>query len=291
MAGRAIPVTRVLFVAVPLTLFLVMFVLPNLLNFGYALTDYSAFGSTVNFVGGANFADLAADGTLWRDMRTTLVYAVAVTLVQNGLGLVFALTLEKAGRLNRILRAVLFLPVLIAPLAVGYTFQALLAYDGALNQLLSTVAGHAVRIEWLGSLDWTLLVVALVHSWKWFGLTMLIYLAGLAAVPDDMVDAARIDGAGGWQRFRFVKFPLLAPAFTVNMVLTLIGAINTFDIVLATTAGGPAGNTEVLNIYIFQQFGTGAFGQATAMGLILFVTVLVIAVPLIAYLRRREVSA
>ncbi|TMR95033.1 carbohydrate ABC transporter permease [Nonomuraea basaltis] len=268
----------------PLGLFGAFFLLPNLMNLAFAFTGWSAFRPAVEFVGLDNFRDLADDGILWADLRRTLVYAAVVTLAQNGVGLVLALGLERSTRGNRALRAILFFPVLLAPLAVGYVFQAVLAYDGLLNRLLGT------QVEWLGSVDWTLGVVALVHAWKWVGLTVLIYIAGLAAVPQEVLQAARIDGASGWQVFRHVKFRLLAPAVTINVTLTLIGALNTFDIVLATTRGGPGRATEVLNVYVFQQFGTGAFGQATAMSLVLFLTVVAVAVPLVVYLRRREVS-
>jgi raffinose/stachyose/melibiose transport system permease protein len=276
---------------VPLGLFGLFFLLPNLLNLGYAFTDWSAFRPDVSFVGLENFKSLASDGTLWADLWLTVIYALAVTILQNGVALLLALGLEQSTRSNRALRAILFLPVLIAPLAVGYIFQGILSYDGVLNRLLSSLSGQEVRVEWLGSVHWSLFIVAIVHAWKWLGLSVLIYIAGLAAIPADVIDAARIDGASRWQVFRRIKFRLLAPAVTVNLTLTLIGALNTFDIVLATTRGGPARSTEVLDIYIFQQFGTGAFGQATAMSLVLFLTVVAIAVPLVVFLRRREVSA
>lgn len=280
-----------LLLVVPLGLFSVFFLLPNLLNLAYAFTNWSAFRQGAEFVGLDNFQDLAQDGTLWADLRRTLIYATVVTLVQNAVGLGLALGLERPTRGNRGLRAILFLPVLLAPLAVGYVFQAVLAYDGLLNQVLGFVTGGETHIEWLGSVDWTLSVVAVVHAWKWVGLTVLIYIAGLTAVPPELMHAARIDGASRWQAFRFVKFRLLAPAVTVNVTLALIGALNTFDIVLATTRGGPGRATEVLNVYVYQQFGTGAFGQATAMSLVLFLTVVAVAIPLVVYLRRREVLA
>lgn len=281
---------QIALLVVPLGLFGALFLLPNVLAFGYAFTDWSAFRPAAEFVGLDNFRYLAGNGTLWADLRRTLVYAAVVTVVQNALGLILALGLERPTRDNRALRAILFLPVLLAPLAVGYVFQAVLAYDGPLNRALGFLTGHPARVEWLGSVDWTLGVVAVVHAWKWLGLTVLIYIAGLAAVPPELRQAARIDGASGWQAFRLVTFRLLAPAVTVNVTLTLTGALNTFDVVLATTRGGPARATEVLNVYVFQQFGTGAFGQATAMSLVLFLTVAAVAVPLVVYLRRREVT-
>ena len=176
----------------------------------------------------------------------------------------------------------------ISALAVGYIFKALLEQDGALNGVLSSLVGHQVDTPWLGSTTWTLVVVTLIHGWKWMGLAMLIYLAGLKSMPDDVLEAARIDGAGAWRTFWSIRFPLLAPAVTFNVTTALIGSMNTFDIVQATTAGGPGSETEVFNIYMFRIFGQGLYAQASAMSLVLFLIVVVLAVPVIVGLRRRE---
>jgi multiple sugar transport system permease protein/raffinose/stachyose/melibiose transport system permease protein len=181
-----------------------------------------------------------------------------------------------------------FIPVIMSALAVGYVFQALLKPDGALNGILSFVSGQPVSIAWLGDTTWTIVVVALIHSWKWMGLSMLIYLAGLKTISGDVLEAARLDGSSWWQTFRDIRFPLIAPALTFNVATALLGSMNGFDIVQATTEGGPGGTTELLNIFIFRTFGQGLFAQATTMSLILFVTVAVLAFPVIRTLRRRE---
>lgn len=271
-----------------LAVFGVFFLLPNLLNFVYPFTDWSAFHPQISFVGLDNLKTILDDGSMLRDIRITLVYAVLVALFQNGFGLGLALLLERDTRFNRFFRAVFFLPVLISALAVGYIFKALLEQDGALNGVLSSLVGHQVDTPWLGSTTWTLVVVTLIHGWKWMGLAMLIYLAGLKSMPDDVLEAARIDGAGAWRTFWSIRFPLLAPAVTFNVTTALIGSMNTFDIVQATTAGGPGSETEVFNIYMFRIFGQGLYAQASAMSLVLFLIVVVLAVPVIVGLRRRE---
>jgi multiple sugar transport system permease protein/raffinose/stachyose/melibiose transport system permease protein len=140
----------------------------------------------------------------------------------------------------------------------------------------------------LGSTTWTILVVALIHSWKWMGLSMLIYLAGLKTINEDVLEAARLDGASPWTTFRHIRFPLLAAAVTFNVATALLGSMNGFDIVQATTGGGPARTTELVNIFIFRTFGQGLFAQATTMSLILFLVVVALAFPLIRTLRKRE---
>jgi raffinose/stachyose/melibiose transport system permease protein len=266
----------------------VFFFLPTIFNFVYSLTDWSSFKSEIGFVGLQNFQDLVSSGTLLSSLRITLVYAVLVAIFQNLFGLLLALLLERDTRVNRFARVMFFIPVVMSALAAGYVFQAILKPDGAANAILSALTGQPVTIPWLGDTTWTLVVVALVHAWKWMGLSMLIYLAGLKTISEDVLEAARLDGASAWAAFRHIRFPLLAPALTFNVATALLGSMNGFDIVQATTGGGPARTTELLNIFIFRTFGQGLFAQATTMSLVLFVVVVALAFPVIRTLRKRE---
>jgi multiple sugar transport system permease protein/raffinose/stachyose/melibiose transport system permease protein len=276
------------FLAPAFAILFVFFFLPTLFNFIYAFTDWSSFKSDIRPVGFDNFTALLSDGTLFRSLRVTLMYAVLVALFQNLFGFGLAVLLEKDTWLNRVARLVFLIPVLMSALAVGYIFQALLKPDGSLNDLLSALTGQQVTIAWLGSTTWTLVVATIIHAWKWMGLSMLIYLAGLKTIPEDITEAARIDGASGWQAFWSVRFPLLAPAVTFNVATALLGSMNGFDIVQALTGGGPARSTEILNIFIYRTFGQGLFAQATTMSLVLFLMVALLAFPVIRILRKRE---
>lgn len=271
-----------------LVVLVVFFVVPTLFNFVYAFTDWSSFKSAIGFAGIDNFVSLFSNGTLLNSLKVTLVYAVLVAVFQNAFGLALALLLERDTRINRAVRVAFFIPVVMSALAVGYIFQALLKPDGALNGILSAFFGTEVAIPWLGSTTWTIVVVAIVHAWKWMGLSMLIYLAGLKTISEDVLEAARLDGASRWTMFRSIRFPLLAPAVTFNVATALLGSMNGFDIVQATTEGGPGGTTELLNIFIFRTFGQGLFAQATTMSLVLFLTVTILAFPVIRFLRKRE---
>ena len=276
------------FLVPALVVLTVFFFVPTLCNFVYAFTDWSSFKSEINFTGWDNFVALFSNGSLVNALLVTLVYAALVAVFQNVFGLGLALLLERDTTLNRALRVAFFIPVIMSALAVGYIFQAMLQPDGAVNGILSAVTGQTVEIAWLGSTTWTIVVVALIHAWKWMGLSMLIYLAGLKTINDDILEAARLDGADWWTTFRLIRFPLLAPAVTFNVATALLGSMNGFDIVQATTAGGPGGTTELLNIFIFRTFGQGLFAQATTMSLILFLLVAVLAFPVIRMLRKRE---
>ncbi|HZU94287.1 MAG TPA: sugar ABC transporter permease [Microbacterium sp.] len=276
------------FLVPALVVLVVFFFIPTIFNFVYAFTNWSSFSSEIAFVGPANFVDLFSSGALLTRLWITIVYAVLVAVFQNLFGLILALLLERDTRVNRAVRVAFFIPVIMSALAVGYVFQALLKPDGALNGILGFVLGRDIDIAWLGSTTWTIVVVALIHSWKWMGLSMLIYLAGLKTISDDVIEAARLDGAGWWTTLRTVRFPLLAPAVTFNVATALLGSMNGFDIVQATTAGGPGGTTELVNIFIFRTFGQGLFAQATTMSLVLFLMVMILAFPVIRALRKRE---
>lgn len=267
---------------------LVFFFLPTLFNFIYAFTDWSGFKSAINPVGFDNFTELASNGTLFRALRITLVYAALVAIFQNVFGFVLAVLLERDNWLNRVARIFFLIPVLMSALAVGYIFQALLKPTGGLNELIGALTGGTFDYAWLGDTTWTIVVVALIHSWKWMGLSMLIYLAGLKTIPEDVIEAARIDGASRWRTFWKIRSPLLAPAVTFNVATALLGSMNGFDVVQATTGGGPARTTEILNIFIFRTFGQGLFAQATTMSLVLFLLVAIMAFPVIYFLRKRE---
>ncbi|MEV4575856.1 sugar ABC transporter permease [Nonomuraea jabiensis] len=270
------------FMAPAFAILLVFFFLPTLFNFVYAFTDWSGFKSAIRPVGLDNFTDLGSNGTLFRSLRVTVVYAVLVAIFQNAFGFGLAVLLERDTWLNRVARVFFLIPVLMSALAVGYIFQALLKPTGGLNRLLG------IDYAWLGDTTWTIVVVAPIHAWKWMGLSMLIYLAGLKTVPDDIVEAAHIDGASRWRTFWAVRFPLLAPAITFNVATALLGSMNGFDIAQATTGGGPARTTEILNIFIYRTFGQGLFAQATTMSLVLFLLVALMAFPVIYVLRKRE---
>lgn len=267
---------------------LIFFFVPTVLNFIYAFTNWSAFSKTIEFNRFDNFVELFQSGTLLRDLRVTLIYAILVAIFQNSFGLILAVFLEEDTRINRFARVMFFVPVIMSALAVGYIWQAVLKTDGALNQILSFFTGQNIDVAWLGSTTWTIVVVAAIHGWKWMGLSMLVFLAGLKTIDSDVLEAAAIDGANRFQVFWRIKFPLLAPAFTFNVATSLLGSMNGFDIVQATTQGGPGGTTEILNLFIWRTFGQGLYSQSTTMSLVLFVMVLIIAVPLIWYLRRRE---
>ena len=168
--------------------------------------------------------------------------------------------------------------MLLSPLAAGYVWAGIVDVNGPLNQGLRAVGLGSDR-PMLGSVSFALFLVAAVDGWKWSGFFTLIYIAGLTTVPTDLKDAARSDGATGWRVFREVKVPFLAPAFTYNVTVTMIGAMSAFDIVYSMTGGGPGNATRLLNVLTSDQFGAGYFGLSSATSLVVTLLVIVTAGP------------
>jgi raffinose/stachyose/melibiose transport system permease protein len=266
------------------------FTVPFLLNIRFAFTDWSGYSDVISFNGLDNFRSLIDQGILWQSIKVTLLYAVMAMLVQNAFSLAMALVLQRSDRINGFFRSFFFLPVLIAPVAAGYIWGAILAPHGPLNKFISLFS-PGFDYAWLGHGTSALICLSFIDAWKWSGLVTLVYIAGLNSVPQPLIEAATIDGANPWQRFWRIRFPLLAPALTFTVVTTMLGAINAFDLVQATTRGGPGTATNVLNIAMFNQYGSGFFGSASSLNLVVTLLVIVLGLPLITYLRRREVEA
>lgn len=280
-----------LFAIPSLALVLVFFVTPFFANSFFAFTQWTGFSPAIRFNGLTNFRLLQQLGVLGNAIEVTAIYAVTAMLVQNVVSLALASALQNTNRVNTVFRGIFFVPVLISPLAAGYIWQAVFAVNGPLNSFLTLILPGHVQYDWLGHNVPALLIVASIDAWKWSGLITLVYIAGLNGIPRSVIEAATIDGASAWRRFISVKFPLLAPAFTFNVVITLVGAFSAFDVVLATTKGGPGDATTLLNVAVYRQYGQGLFGSASALSLVITLMVIATAVPLIAFLRRREVNA
>ena len=265
------------------------FLLPFLLNVPFAFSSWSGYSDVIRFTGIDNWTTLWRAGTLQNAILVTTVYAVIAMVVQNVVALTLATALRGTTRTNSFYRSLFFLPVLISPLAAGYIWRAIVAPEGVLNGFIGVFV-PGFDFAWLGDPTWALVTVAFVDAWKWSGIATLVYIAGLNSIPASLLEAAEIDGAGPVQRFWRITFPLLAPAFTFNVVTTLIGALSAYDIIASTTSGGPGVATQTLNVAMQQQFGQSYFGTASALSLTVTVLVIVIAVPLVAWLRKRETA-
>jgi ABC-type sugar transport system permease subunit len=296
----AIPVRRrrfqntgkLLFIAPAAIVFAVVVLLPIVENLFYSFTDWTGFGSEFAFVGGQNFARLFADQQTLQAFWNTIVFTIGNAPLQIGLGLLLAVTLKRPGRLVGVLRTVVVLPIAISGVVLGFLGTVIFDPNSGILRAVSEAPGLGFLAQnWLGSPGLAMVSVIAMNLWQWSGFTMLIFLAGLSTIPSELYEAARLDGASAWAQFRTVTWPLLAPAATINIVLTLIGGFKVFDIIYVLTQGGPGTATQSIVMRVTSEGGFARFGYASAIDFTLTVVILVVALVSLFLLRRREIDA
>ncbi|PFH20907.1 MULTISPECIES: carbohydrate ABC transporter permease [Burkholderia] len=254
-----------------------------------SLTDFSGVGDA-HWIGLANYVAAFRDPASLHTLVVTFAYAAIVVIVQNGLGLLFAALLFSLPRLRGALRVGLLVPSMFSAVIAGFVWEYLYSpLGGGINELLHLVHLDALQQVWLGDPSVTLPAVTAVHVWMYVGYSTAIFLAGYLNIPSELHDAAKLDGANAWVRFTRIDLPLLAPAFTVNITLSTIGTLKTFELPLVLTNGGPDGATTTLGLQIFHSlFNDYKFGFASALSMIMLAIVVVVATTQNTILRRRE---
>ncbi|MFB8776979.1 carbohydrate ABC transporter permease [Streptomyces broussonetiae] len=291
--GRGRPPTAPWWFAAPaLLLFGFVVLVPSVRGVYYAFTDWDGLSPSHSLVGWDNFTAMLDDDDAMRALGNTLLIAVAVTLVQNGVGLLLALGVNSAVKSRNVLRVLLFAPAVITPIVTAYLWRNLLGPDGAVNSLLGALGPDSWQRDWLGDPGLALWCVVAVIVWQFAGYSMVIFLAGLQSVPREIHEAADLDGAGPVRRFWSVTRPLLAPALTINLMLSVIGGLKLFDQVYALTGGGPGHATDTLSTLIYKDaFTLGEFGYSIALAVVLTLIVAVASAGQYSLLARHERSA
>lgn len=228
-------------------------VYPIIASYLYSLMEWNGFEAHKTFVGLQNFRAVAADPLFWNSFKITLLFMVAVVPLKVILTLLLALLLNSPKMpFATFFRTIYFLPVVTTAAIVGVVMQ--FVFDpgsGPIVQLLSAF-GIDSEVDLLGSSSTALWTAAGIHIWKWFGITMVYWLAALQTVPEEVYEAARLDGAGSWGLFRWVTVPLLKPFMIIITLLSFEEALRVFDLILTMTDGGPFFSTEVVEVYIYR---------------------------------------
>lgn len=250
--------------------FLAMFIVPMILAFVLSLTDWNGYSLQFNFVGMENYQHA------FRNPRTidaavfTFLLALAGTVLCNVAGLAVAALISGPGRANTVLRTIFFYPYIISALIIGFLWSAMLAPQGVVNGLLTQVGLPA--LPFLTDVTFAKASIVATIVWSHFGFNMILFLAGIKSVPPEYYEAATVDGATRWQQFRNVTLPLIAPVVTVNLVLTLVGLLKAYDVVLALTDGGPAASTQTIVYQILKDsFARADLGFGAAQSVILLI--------------------
>ncbi len=243
------------------------------------------------FVGTANYVDIfTKDPVFWGAFRNTVIWTILSVIFPPIVGLGLALGLNQRIFGRNTLRAVYYLPVIIAPIAVATMWRWM--YDpffGLFGQVLTTLGLQSWNQDWLGNRNIALYSAFIASLWQSVGFSMVLFLAGLQGVNKTLIEAARIDGAGRWNIFRYVTMPALRTTITIVIVLSIISALKAFDIVYGLTGGGPAQSTQMLALWAFtQSMQILDFGRGSAISVVLLVMTLAVVVPYLRWTQKRE---
>ncbi|MDN3029262.1 sugar ABC transporter permease [Streptomyces sp. S.PB5] len=287
--GRRTAVAWV-FLAPFAVVFLLYTAIPAVAAFGFGLTDLRGSDLrhpfAVNFTGLENYVRLFQDETFLRDLGNTALFVAAGVPLTMGIGLALALALNSGvRRLRGVLRSVFFAPVVTNVVAVALIWQYAFNADGTVNKVLGAL-GFAGP-NWLDDPNLAMPVVILLGVWRNFGTAMVLFLAGLQAVPQDVYEAAALDGAGRWRQLRHITLPLLLPTTLMVSVLLSVFYLQVFDEPYLLTGGGPLGSTESVALYTYRQFGAGELGMSSAASFVMLVLVAVVSAVQFRMLRSR----
>ena len=273
-----------------LLLYFVFVVYPLFGGIFYSLTDWDGIRKTFNFIGLKNYIDIIHDSYVLGPLKNTFIYAFFNTIFLNILGLLMAIGAESVRRGRNIFRALLYIPSVLSAILVGVVFNFI--FDKSLGTLGKQLGIQVMANNLLGSKSFALAMGILVTSWKSAGWYMVVYIAGLHNIDQSLYDAASVDGVTGLKRFWYVTFPLLAPSFTINMVLAVERSFKQYDLLYALTGGGPGRASELISMTIYNEsFTNKRAGYGTALGVILFLIIVAITLFQMKVLRKREEDA
>lgn len=279
--------------AIPgLVLFIIFFIIPSI--GGLVLSFYKMLGfdfGSAKFAGFSNYIDVFTQPNMRRAIYNSSIFAVVTTILKMTFGLLLALALNKKLLYTNALRTIFFMPAVINTVAVGLIFSSMMhPTNGLINNFFNSVGLDMLAQSWLTDQKLAIFSVCAIEVWKWSGFTMVILLSGMQTISQDYFEAAEIDGATGWEKFRYIIFPLLLPAINNALILNIIGGLKVFDLIQATTQGGPGSTTEVFGTLIYKSFGSGRFGEGCAASILLAIIISIIAIPTYKYIANREVE-
>lgn len=256
-----------------------------------SLSQWNGYSQDRAFIGLDNYRRMLTDPHLVPIIRNTLVYGFGSTLLQNIFGLAIAIFLDQRLRGHAIIRTFVYLPVMISGLIMGYIISFFVRYDrGVFNEIIG-VFGVA-PIDFMADGTRGVAIITAINIWQFTGICMIIYLGGLQSISRDYIEAATIDGAGEWARFRHITVPLLVPAMATAVVVNLIGGLKLFDVIVSLTSGGPGFATHSLSSYISNQyFQAQNAGYSAALGILTFVLIGAVSTVFVRVFHARNVEA
>lgn len=280
-----------LFTGPLLFIFATVVLIPFFIGVGYSFFSWD--GLPLNpkiFVGLKNYIRLFSDSRFMTSAGHTVLFTVFAVILINIIGLFFALLVTTKLKVRNVARAMLFMPYLIGGLILGYIWKFILG-DGLSYIGEALGSSSPLLSNWLLDSKMAMVALVVVSTWQMAGYIMIIYITGIMAIPDDVIEAAAVDGAGFWQTLLKVKFPLLMPSFTICLFMTLSNCFKIFDVNLSLTGGGPSNATEMFAMNIYNEiFSQSNFGYGQAKAIVFLLVVAVITLVQVSVTKKREVE-
>lgn len=269
-------------------LFFIFHTLPLLKGISYSFTNWRGFGA-FKFVGIKNYISIFSDERIMHSYMFTFKFALISTIIVNVISLIIAVGLNSKIKFKSTLRGIYFIPNILGGLIVGYIFNYIFTF--ILTSIGQAIGSEVLSKSILGNPNLAWIGVVVVASWQAIAFNTIIYISGLQTISEDVYEASSIDGANKWIQFKKITFPLLAPFFTINMVLAMKNFLNVFDQIISLTGGGPSGSTESIAVLIYKAgFDGSQFGYQSANSVIYFIVVVAISLFQLKILERREMQ-
>jgi raffinose/stachyose/melibiose transport system permease protein len=275
-----------------LFLYLLFFIAPAIGGLLLSFVKILGFDlSSARFAGFTNYLDVFTQSSMRVAIYNSFIFAVITTIFKMGIGLALAVALNKKLVMTNALRTIFFMPAVINTVAVGLIFSSMMhPTNGLINTALRAVGLGGIAQNWLVDQKLAIFSVCAIEIWKWSGFTMVILLSGMQTIDSTYLEAAEIDGASNWQKFKNITIPLLMPSINNALILNIIGGLKVFDLIQATTQGGPGTATEVFGTIIYKSFGSGRLGEGCAASILLAIIIAMISIPTYKYIANREVE-
>lgn len=274
-----------------LLIYIIFFLYPVLSGIFYSFTNWDGMSKIIKFIGLDNYRELFGDRRFIASILNTFKFAIIYTILQNVSGVGLALLMDVKMFFRNIYRAVFYMPSVISALVVGFVWTYIYNPSLGLNRILEAIGLGAIAPNWLGDIKTALLSLIIATLLQTVGSAMVLYLAGLQGIPEELYESASIDGVSSLQRIAYITIPLLAPAITIGVVLTTIWSLKVFEIIFVMTQGGPGYATDTIATVMYDYaFRTNRFAYGTAIGVILFFIVLTLTLVQLKVLQKREVQ-
>lgn len=268
-----------LFLLPAFVIYTVLMIVPIIGAFYLSLTNWNGISSSFHMIGFKNYISMLTDTRLHNALGVTFKITATVCITVNILGLFIACLLNKAGKLINALRSIFFMPYVISTVAISFIWLSILSYTGVLNGVLHFIGLDYLVADFIGNAKNAIRSICIIEIWRILGFHMVIYLASIQTVPEELYEACTVDGGSRWQKFRFITLPMIIPGITISVVMSIMTEMKQYDIVRVITNGGPGYSTETVTYNIVTQaFGNNMLGYSSAIAVFLFLMIALITV-------------